>query len=74
MTTSLPSSPDPSERAGGDPTPPTAPEEKLPREIWFLVVASFIVAMGYGLVAPVLPTYARSFGVGVTGATIVVSA
>ncbi|MGC5614901.1 MFS transporter [Georgenia sp. Z1491] len=58
---------------GSGPVP--APDsEPMPREIWFLVVASFIVAMGYGLVAPVLPTYARSFGVGVTAATVVVSA
>ncbi|MGC5627593.1 MFS transporter [Georgenia sp. Z1344] len=59
-------------------TPPGAApapgDEPMPREIWVLVVASFIVAMGYGLVAPVLPTYARSFGVGVTAATVVVSA
>jgi MFS family permease len=72
MTTSNTAGPDPSGRPGDDATPPE--HEKLPREIWFLVVASFVVAMGYGLVAPVLPTYARSFGVGVTGATVVVSA
>ncbi len=45
----------------------------LPREIWVLVVASFVIALGFGLVAPALPQFARSFDVGVTAATIVVS-
>ena len=39
-----------------------------------LVGASLVIAMGYGLVAPVLPAFARSFDVGVTAASVVVSA
>ncbi|WP_190818356.1 MFS transporter [Saccharopolyspora pogona] len=46
----------------------------LPREIWVLVVGSFIVAVGMGIVAPALPTFATSFDVGVTGASLVISA
>jgi len=53
---------------------PAALREPLPREIWVLVGAAFIIAMGYGLVAPVLPAFAQSFDVGVTAATVVVSA
>ncbi|UPK65127.1 MFS transporter [Rhodococcus pyridinivorans] len=45
----------------------------LPREIWVLIVASFVIALGFGLVAPALPQFARSFDVGVTAATVVVS-
>ncbi|WP_345041325.1 MFS transporter [Georgenia daeguensis] len=45
----------------------------LPREIWVLVSAAFVIAMGYGLVSPVLPQFARSFDVGVTAASVVVS-
>ena len=33
-----------------------------------------MIALGYGLVAPVLPSFARSFNVGVAATTIVVSA
>lgn len=51
---------------------PLAPAA-LPREIWVLVAAAFVIAMGYGLVAPVLPQFARSFDVGVTAASVVVS-
>ncbi|WP_138997483.1 MFS transporter [Rhodococcus zopfii] len=46
----------------------------LPREIWVLVSASFVIALGFGLVAPALPQFARSFDVGITAATVVVSA
>ncbi len=46
----------------------------LPREIWVLVAAAFIIALGYGIVAPVLPQFAKSFGVTTTAATVVVSA
>ncbi|WP_020668254.1 MFS transporter [Amycolatopsis nigrescens] len=47
---------------------------KFPREIWVLVGASFLIAVGYGLVAPALPSYATSFDVGVTAASVVISA
>ncbi len=46
----------------------------LPREIWVLVGASFLIAIGYGIVGPALPNYATSFDVGVTAASVVVSA
>ncbi|GAA1635340.1 MFS transporter [Georgenia ruanii] len=57
-------------------TPRTSapPAPALPREIWVLVSAAVVIAMGYGLVAPVLPQFARSFDVGVTAASVVVSA
>lgn len=47
---------------------------RLPREVWVLVVVSFVIAIGFGIVAPALPTFARSFDVSVTAASIVVSA
>ncbi|TNC18312.1 MFS transporter [Georgenia sp. 311] len=46
----------------------------LPREIWVLAGAALIIALGYGLVAPVLPQFARSFDVSVAAASFVVSA
>ncbi|MFQ6331386.1 MULTISPECIES: MFS transporter [unclassified Nocardia] len=46
----------------------------LPTEIWVLVGAAFVIAIGFGLVAPVLPQYARSFGVGVAAASAIISA
>ncbi|GAA6525822.1 MFS transporter [Intrasporangium sp. DVR] len=47
---------------------------QIPREIWILVGSAFVIAIGYGLVAPVLPAYARSFDVGVAAASVIVSA
>jgi MFS family permease len=52
----------------------TARKERLPSEVWVLVAANFVIAAGYGLVAPALPTFARSFNVSVTAASVVVSA
>lgn len=46
----------------------------LPREIWVLVAAAFVIAVGFGLISPVLPAYARSFDVGVAAASVIVSA
>lgn len=48
--------------------------QRLPREVWVLVAANFIIAVGFGLVAPALPTFARAFNVSVTAASVVVSA
>lgn len=47
---------------------------RIPSQIWVLVAAAFVIAIGYGLVSPILPTYARSFDVGVTAASVIVSA
>jgi len=47
---------------------------RLPNEVWVLVVASFIIAIGFGIVAPVLPMYAASFNVGTAAVSAVVSA
>nr|WP_275587033.1 MFS transporter [Arcanobacterium pluranimalium] len=46
----------------------------MPREIWVLVVAAVCIALGFGIVAPVLPQFAKSFDVTNTMATFVVSA
>ncbi|OLR91472.1 MFS transporter [Actinokineospora bangkokensis] len=46
----------------------------LPREVWVLAVANFVIAVGFGLVAPALPAFARGFNVSVTAASVVVSA
>ena len=59
------------DRTPGDPSPPAA---ALPWEVWALLAGSFLVALGYGIVAPALPVFASSFGVGVTAASAVVSA
>jgi len=48
--------------------------ERLPVEVWVLVAASFIIAIGFGIVAPVLPVYAASFGVGHTAVAALISA
>jgi MFS transporter, DHA1 family, tetracycline resistance protein len=49
-------------------------EPGLPREIRVLAASAFVIAIGYGLVAPALPAFARSFDVGVTAASAVISA
>lgn len=48
--------------------------ESLPREIWVMVCAAFSIALGYGIVAPVIPQFAKSFDVSNFAATLVVSA
>lgn len=54
--------------------PASPARARLPREVWVLVAANFVIAVGYGIVAPALPTFARSFNVSVTAASAVVSA
>jgi MFS family permease len=39
-----------------------------------LIAAAFVIAVGYGLVAPVLPQFAHSFDVSVSAAAVVISA
>ena len=39
------------------------PQVKIPREIWVMVTAGFIIALGYGLIAPLLPQFIVSFDV-----------
>ena len=46
----------------------------LPYEVWALLLGMFTVSLGYGVVAPVLPAYAREFGVGFAAASAIVSA
>ncbi len=53
--------------------PPDA-QPRIPREIWVLIAAAFVIAVGYGLITPVLPTFAQSFGVGAFASSVVVSA
>lgn len=57
------------------PTPQTPPrgESKLPTEIWVLVSAAFLIALGYGLIAPLLPQFIVSFDVSMAAAGLVVS-
>lgn len=47
--------------------------EKLPRDIKVMLVAAFLIALGFGLVAPVLPQFATTFGVGNTEAAVIVA-
>jgi MFS transporter, ACDE family, multidrug resistance protein len=47
---------------------------KLPSEVWVLITANVVVALGYGVVSPVLPQYARNFGVSISAATFVITA
>lgn len=51
----------------------TNPLAGLPREVGILVVVAAAVAIGYGVVAPAIPLFASSFGVGNTAAGAVVS-
>ena len=56
------------------PAPGPAERIRIPREIWVLVAAAFVIAIGFGLITPVLPQFAQSFGVGATASSVVVSA
>jgi MFS family permease len=52
---------------------PAAARVPIPAEIKVLVASAFVIAIGFGLISPVLPAYARSFDVGVAAASFVVS-
>jgi MFS family permease len=51
-----------------------SPFSGLPREVAVLVAVAVAVAIGFGVVAPAIPEFARSFGVGKTAAGAVISA
>jgi MFS transporter, DHA1 family, multidrug resistance protein len=50
------------------------PFRDLPREVAILTAISFTVALGFGIVAPDIPAFARHFGVSTAAAAGVVSA
>jgi MFS family permease len=51
----------------------TAGRPRIPGEVWVLVAAAFVIAIGYGLISPVLPLLAQNFGVGAFASSVVVS-
>lgn len=53
---------------------PASEKPKLPREVWVLITSNAVIALGYGVVSPVLPQYARNFGVSISAATFVITA
>ncbi|WP_298251355.1 MFS transporter [uncultured Arthrobacter sp.] len=66
-----------SDDSSGRKRPPTddaGEKQAIPREIKVLIAAAFVIAIGFGLVAPILPAFAQSFDVGVTAASVIVSA
>ncbi|WAH96701.1 MFS transporter [Arthrobacter sp. MMS18-M83] len=50
-----------------------ATKAPMPRDIKVMLVAAFLIALGFGLVAPVLPQFATTFDVGATAAAVIVS-
>jgi MFS family permease len=49
------------------------PFHDLPPEVAILTAVAFTVALGFGIVAPVIPAFARQFGVSVAAAASVIS-
>ena len=47
--------------------------EGLPREVAVLSIVAFCVALGFGILAPAIPVFAKSFGVTATQASAVIS-
>jgi MFS transporter, ACDE family, multidrug resistance protein len=45
---------------------------RLPREAWVLIAANVVAALGYGVVSPVLPSFTRTFGVGMGAVTFAI--
>lgn len=57
------------------PKSPSGPRRaKLPFQVWALVAGGFTVALGYGVVAPVIPQFALEFQVSTFAASAIVSA
>ncbi|MBB2997401.1 MFS transporter [Paeniglutamicibacter cryotolerans] len=65
----------PSAPEGTGQSAPALPGKRppIPREIRVLIAAAFVIAIGFGLIAPILPQFATSFNVGVAAASVIVS-
>jgi len=50
-----------------------SPLRDLPREVSVLVVAPFFVAVGFGIIVPAIPLFARSFGVSNAAVGLIIS-
>jgi MFS family permease len=50
-----------------------SPLRDLPREVSVLVVASFFVAVGFGIMVPAIPLFTRSFGVSNAAVGLIIS-
>src|SRR5260370_25041041 len=50
------------------------PFRDLPPEVAILTAVSFTVALGFGIVAPAIPAFAKQFGVSAAAAASVISA
>ena len=48
--------------------------DPLPREVGVLAIVAFVVALGFGVVAPAIPLFAQSYGVGTTAVGLAISA
>jgi len=46
---------------------------QLPREVFILSVVGFFVAVGYGMIIPAIPLFAKTFGVSTTAIGLIVS-
>jgi len=72
-------------RAGGERSHRRLPRVSDPRELGYrdilripeiraAVVGTFVIMMGFGIVSPILPLYARSFGVGLDAVGVLIAA
>lgn len=61
------------EMSSSEPASVRQEKVKVPAQLKVLIVAAFVIALGFGLIAPVLPRYAASFDVGAMAASAVVS-
>lgn len=59
--------------ARGVPDDNPADQQQLPRVVWILSAIAICVAIGFGILAPAVPVFARNFGVGRTAAALVIS-
>jgi MFS family permease len=48
--------------------------DPLPREVGVLAIVAFVVALGFGVVAPAIPLFVRDYGVGTTAVGFAISA